>query len=46
MKKRMLADNVGGRDVSKDRARRDSRNGKHKFLHVFFPLYRHLSYHT
>ena len=33
MKKRMLADNIGGRDVSEDSARRDSRNGKHKFLH-------------
>ena len=37
MKKRMLADNIGGRDVSEDRARRDGRNGKHEFLHFLFP---------
>ena len=27
------ADDIGGRDVSEDSARRGSRNGKHKFLH-------------
>ena len=34
MKKRMSADNIGGRDISEDSARRDGRNGKHKFLHL------------
>ena len=33
MKKQMLADNICIRDVSEDSARRDSRNGKHEFLH-------------
>ena len=36
MKKQMLADDIGGRDVSEDSARRDSRDRKHKFLHDFF----------
>ena len=36
MKKRMSADDIGGRDVSEDSARRDSRNRKHKFLHDCF----------
>ena len=38
MKKRMLADDIGGRDISEDSARRDSRNSKHKFLHDCFPF--------
>ena len=36
MKKRMSADNIGGRDVSKGNPSRDSRNSKHKFLHDCF----------
>ena len=39
MKKRMSADNISGRDVSKDSARRDGRDRKHEFLHFLFPLF-------
>ena len=35
---RMLADDIGGRDVSESNARRDSRNSKHEFLHYLFPF--------
>ena len=34
----MLADNIGGRDISEGSARRDGRNGKHEFLHDCFPF--------
>ena len=36
MKEQMLADNIGGRDISESNARRDSRNSKHEFLHFVF----------
>ena len=34
----MLADDIGGRDVSESNTRRDSRNSKHEFLHYLFPF--------
>ena len=40
----MSAHDIGGCDVSEDSARRDSRNGKHKFLHMWFPCYLPVSF--